>query len=289
MKIKLITDSSCDLPLAYIKENDIEVVYLKVNIDGDFINDDLGETLKYDWLYQKMREGSLPKTAQANAYEFEEVFNKYVEDGYSIICLTLASSLSGTYNSANIAKENILENNKDADISIIDSTCVTLGLGALVAATVELIKSGKSKEEVIQWIENNKTKVNHAVIIDDLVYLKNGGRISSTTALVGGLLNIKPTISLDKTGALVQGIKIKGKKKAIKYLANEVKEKGIDLKNQVVFICHGDCIEDAETLKELILAENEVKDIVINYIGTTIGCHSGPGALVTTFIGKERE
>ena len=289
MKIKLITDSSCDLSLSYIKENNIDLIPLKVNVEGEFINDDLGESLKYDWLYKKMRDGVLPKTAQANAYEFEDVFRRNIEGGYSIICLTIAGVLSGTYNSANIAKNSILEEFPHADITVIDSTSVTVGLGSLVYYTNELIKEGKNKCDIIDWIEKNKIKVNLAVTIDDLVYLKNGGRISSTTALVGGLLNIKPTISLDSEGKLVQGIKIKGRKKAIKYLVNEVKEKGIDLSNQILFISHGDCYEDAEALKKMILDEIDVKDVMINYMGSTIGCHGGPGALVVEFLGQERK
>lgn len=288
MKVKIVTDSGCDLPLSYVKENGIEVVSLKVNINDEFIKDDLGETLKYEWLYKQIRSGVMPKTAQANAYEFEEVLKKYTDEGYAIICITIAGVLSGTYNSANIAKSTILDENKNADITVIDSTSVTLGQGALVYYANDMLKLGKSKNEIIEWIESNKRCINHSIVIDDLTCLKHGGRISSTTALVGGLLNIKPTISLDNDGRLVPGIKIKGKKKVLKYLANEVKEKAINLENQVVFISHGDCLEEAETLKEIILSENKVKGVMINYIGSTIGCHGGPGALVAAFIGEAR-
>lgn len=288
MKVKIVTDSACDLPLSYVRENNIEVVSLKVNINDEFMEDDLGETLKYDWLYEQIRTGVMPKTAQANAYEFEEVFKKYINEGYAIICITLAGVLSGTYNSANIAKDSIVDENKDADITVIDSTSVTSGLGAIVYYANDMLKLGKSKNEIIDWIELNKRCINHSIVIDDLTCLKHGGRISSTTALVGGLLNIKPTISLDNDGRLVPGTKIKGKKKVLKYLANEVKEKAINLENQVVFISHGDCLEEAEALKEIILSENQVEGVMINYIGSTIGCHGGPGALVAAFIGEER-
>lgn len=288
MKIKLMSDSSCDLPIDYVKENNIDIISLKVNVRDEFLNDDLGETLKYDWLYNEMRSGILPKTAQANAYEFEEKFKEHIKDGYSIICFTVGKVLSGTFNSANIAKENILEEYPDADISIIDSTAITLGVGALVCESVNMLKEGKDKDYIIASIEEKKTKINQEVLIDDLSFLKNGGRISSTTALVGGLLNIKPTITVSKEGYLVQGIKLKGRKKGIRYLANQLKEKGENLEEQTIFISHGDCIEDAEALKDMILAENKVKDVVISYIGATMGCHGGPGALALVFSGKER-
>lgn len=287
-KIKIITDSACDLPVSYVKENDIEVVCLKVNITGDFINDDLGQTLKYDWFYDQIRDGATPTTAQANAYEFEEAFKKYTDEGYSVICLTIASPLSGTYNSANIAKESILEENPNADVTVLDSLSVSLGQGALVYYATEMVKAGKTKEEIVAWLTNNRGNINHAIVIDDLSCLKRGGRISSATALVGGLLNIKPTLSLDENGALLPGTKIKGKKKVLRYLANEVKDKSIEIENQVIFICHADCLAEAEALKELILEENKVKDVVINYIGTAVGSHGGPGTLAAVFIGNGR-
>lgn len=287
-KIKLVTDSGCDLPLSYIQENNIDVAFLKVNLTGEFVNDDLGQTLKYNEFYNAIRSGATPSTAQANAYEFEEIFRRNLEEGYSVICINMASPLSGTYNSANIARDSILDENSEADITIIDSVSVSLGLGALVYYANEMIKNGQTKEDIIAWVEGTKTKINHAIVIDDLECLKRGGRISGATAFVGGLLSIKPTLGLDETGALLPGTKIKGKKKVLKYIANEVKEKAVDIENQVLFICHADCEEEALSLKELILEENKVKDVMINYIGTAVGSHGGPGTLAAVFIGEGR-
>lgn len=289
MKIKLITDSACDLPLEYVKDNNIDIVSLTVNIKGEFRKDDLGETLKYKEFYKLIREGELPSTAQVNVFTFEETFQKYVKEGYSIVYIGLAGELSGTVNSARVARENILEDYKEADITVIDSKSASLGEGSLVYYACEMIKAGKSKNEVIKWVEEHCDKVIHAIVVDDLSHLKRGGRISGATAAIGGLLNIKPSLKLDKQGKVLPGIKLKGRKKSIKYIANEVKNKGINLEDQIIFICHADCLDEAMELKELILSENKVKGIIINSMGAVIGTHGGPGTLAAAFIGSNRD
>lgn len=288
MGIKLITDSACDLPIEYIRENNIDFASLSVNIKGKFVIDDLGQTLKYNDFYKLLREGEMPSTSQVNVGTFEDIFTKYVEKGESIIYIGLSSTLSGTFNSASIAREIVLEKNPKADISVIDSLSVSLGEGALVYYACEMIKNGSSKEEVVRWVEDNKRKVVHAITIDDLSHLKRGGRISSATAAVGGLLNIKPTLKIDAEGNVIPGVKIKGKKKVIKYLVDQVKENAVNIEKQVLFICHSDCLSEAELLKEVILSEVKPKDVIINSIGAVIGTHGGPGILAVAFMANER-
>lgn len=288
MGIKLITDSACDLPIEYIRENNIDFASLSVNIKGKFVIDDLGQTLKYNDFYKLLREGEMPSTSQVNVGTFEDIFTKYVEKGESIIYIGLSSTLSGTFNSASIARKIVLEKNPKADISVIDSLSVSLGEGALVYYACEMIKNGSSKEEVVRWVEDNKRKVVHAITIDDLSHLKRGGRISSATATVGGLLNIKPTLKIDAEGNVIPGVKIKGKKKVIKYLVDQVKENAVNIEKQVLFICHSDCLSEAEVLKEVILSEVKPKDVIINSIGAVIGTHGGPGTLAVIFMAKER-
>ncbi|WP_040328928.1 DegV family protein [Clostridium ihumii] len=288
MKIKLITDSASDLPLEFVKDNDIDFVPLGVNIDGNFILDDLGENFKMDEFYSLIRQGKMPSTSQANVFAFEEIFEKYVKEGYKIIYIGLSSALSGTFNSSVIARNSVLEKYNDADISVIDSKSVSLGEGLLVYKACELINKGLDKEEIVKFIENIKEKVIHSIVVDDLAHLKRGGRISGATATVGSILNIKPTLTLDNEGKVVVKSKIKGKKKAIKYLASEIKDNAIDLENQTIFICHADCLTEAEELKNIILEESTVKDVIINSIGVVIGTHGGPGTLAAVFIGKER-
>ena len=267
MGIKIITDSSCDLPREYVDDNNIEVISLVLNLNGQIIKDDLGKTLSYKDFYQKMRDGATPTTSQVNAHEFEEAFSKHIKNGDSIIYISISASLSGTFNSANIAKNNLLEEYPEAKIELVDSLSASIGQGLLVLKACEMRDNGASIEEIVEWIEENKRKVIHTILIDDLNHLKRGGRISGATATIGGLLNIKPSAYLDDEGKLAQGERIKGKKKALRFLANEVKERAIDSENEVLYICHGDCQEEAESLRDIIEQEVKFKNVIINYIG----------------------
>ena len=163
-----------------------------------------------------------------------------------------------------------------------------MGLGLLVYYAANMLKEGNSKEDIVNWLENNKLKVNHWFTVDDLNHLKRGGRVSSTVAIVGTMLSIKPIMHVDNEGRLIPISKVKGRKKAIKVLCDKLKEKIVDSENQTVFISHGDCIQEAESLKELILSEVKVKEIIINNIGPAVGSHSGPGTLALFFIGNSR-
>ena len=288
MGIKIITDSSCDLPREYVDDNNIEVISLVLNLNGQIIKDDLGKTLSYKDFYQKMRDGATPTTSQVNAHEFEEAFIKHIKNGDSIIYISISASLSGTFNSANIAKNNLLEEYPEAKIELVDSLSASIGQGLLVLKACEMRDNGASIEEIVEWIEENKRKVIHTILIDDLNHLKRGGRISGATATIGGLLNIKPSAYLDDEGKLAQGEKIKGKKKALRFLANEVKERAIDSENEVLYICHGDCQEEAESLRDIIEEEVKFKNVIINYVGNVIGAHTGPGALAVIFLGINR-
>ncbi|WP_299994980.1 DegV family protein [uncultured Clostridium sp.] len=288
MGIKIITDSACDLKREYIDKNNIGLLSLILNLEGKIIKDDLGKSLSYKDFYNKMREGATPTTSQVNAHDFEEEFVKHIKNGDSIIYISISSGLSGTFNSANIAKNNLLEEYPEAKIELIDSLGASMGQGLLVLKACEMRDNGASVEEIVNWIEDNKRRVIHLVLVDDLNHLKRGGRISGATATIGGLLNIKPSAYLDNEGKLVQGEKIKGKKKALKFLANSIKERAIDSENEVLYISHADCNEEAETLKALVEEEIKFKDIVLNYAGNAIGAHAGPGALAVIYLGKHR-
>lgn len=288
MGIKIITDSSCDLTREYIDNNNIGLLSLVLNLNGEVIKDDLGKTLSYKEFYEQMKEGATPTTSQVNAHEFEEEFLKAVKNGDSIICITISSALSGTFNSANIARNNILEEYPDANILLVDSLSVASGQGLLVVKACEMRDRGANTEEIVAWLEENKKKVVHSFVVDSLSHLKRGGRISGATAAIGGLLNIKPSLYIDNDGKVMQGEKIKGKKKVLRFLVNEVKEKAVNIDNETLYICHGDCLEDAEILKNMILEEVNFKNVVINYVGNVIGAHAGPGVLAVLFLGESR-
>ena len=288
MGIKIITDSACDLKREYIDKNNIALLSLILNLEGQAIKDDLGKSLSYEEFYNKMRHGATPTTSQINAHDFEEEFTKYIKNGDSIIYISISSSLSGTFNSANIARNNLIEEYPEAKIELVDSSSVSMGQGLLVLKACEMRDNGASIDEIVEWLEENKRKVIHSILIDDLNHLKRGGRISGATATIGSLLNIKPSAYLDDEGKLVQGEKIKGKKKALRFLANEVKERAVETENEVLYICHGDCLEEAEALRDIILHVVKFKDVIINYVGNVVGAHAGPGVLAAIFLGKNR-
>ena len=288
MSIKIITDSSCDLGINFIEENNIELIPLLLNLDGETLKDDLGKSLGYREFYEKLRAGSMPSTSQINIYTFEEKFKELLDKGYEILYIGLSSALSGTFNSANMARNNILEENQNAKIAVVDSISVSMGLGMLIKKAYEMINEGKMLEEIVQWIEENKSKVIHAILVDDLKHLKRGGRLSASSAAVGTILNIKPLLKLNNSGAVEATEKVKGKKKALKRLASIVKEKAINIENEILYIMHGDALEEAQYLKEIILQELNFKDVKVEYIGTVIGTHGGPGTIAAVFWGNER-
>ncbi|ASW42546.1 DegV family protein [Clostridium isatidis] len=288
MKTVIMTDSCCDLPLSFVKENNIDVISLGINIDSKYYSDDLGQSINIKEFYDKLRSGIMPTTSQANAFSYEERFKKHVEEGKAVIYIGFSSALSGSVNSARIAMENVKDEYDKADITIIDSKSASLGLGLLVYKAVEMLKQGASKDEIVSWVEDNKLKLNHWFTVDDLNHLKRGGRVSGTVAAVGTLLGIKPVLHVDNEGRLVPVSKVKGRKKSIKVLQETIKERIVNPEEQVIFISHGDCLEEAEYLRRLITDEVKVKDVIINNVGPTIGTHSGPGTIALFFLGKER-
>ena len=284
----LVIDSGCDLPLEYIEQDNIVPLGLVCNFKGEAIEDDFGKKFIRKDFYDALRQGEMPTTSQINSEKFIEVFAKHVKEGKSIIYIVMSSALTGTINSANIARETILEEFPEADISIVDSKCASLGEGLLVHYAYEMLKKGASKEEIVTWIEENKLKINHWFTVNDLNHLKRGGRISSSAAAVGTLLNIKPVLYVDNEGRLTPFSKCRGRKKAIHTLAEKFMERTDPNKEQVIAIGHGDCLEDALALEALVREHGNVKDVILNYVGTAIGSHTGPEILGLYFIADER-
>ena len=288
MRTVIITDSCCDLPIKFVEENNIEVLPIRINLKGQDIPDDLGQTMKPKEFYEMIRKGEMPTTSQINSYVFKETFKKHIDNGDSVIYLGFSSALSGCVNSAELAKEMLEEEMGKVDISIIDSKSASLGLGLLVYNLWNLINSGLSKDEAVKWIEDNKLKVNHWFTVDDLNHLKRGGRVSAAAATLGTMLNIKPILHVDNEGRLIPVLKVKGRKKSLKTLAEKLNENIVNSEEQVIFISHGDCEDDAIYLKEIILSNKKVKDVIINNIGPAVGSHSGPGTVTLFFMGESR-
>ena len=266
-EIILVIDSGCDLPLKYIKQDNIVPLGLICNFKGKAIEDDFGENIARKDFYDALRQGEMPTTSQINSQVYLEVFKKYVLQRKSIIYVAMSSALTGTINSANLARETILEDFPDADISIVDSKCASLGQGLLTYYAYEMLKNGKSKAEIVKWLEENKLKINHWFTVNDLNHLKRGGRISSSAAAVGTLLNIKPVLYVDNEGRLIPFTKCRGRKKAISTLVQKFKEKSDPSIKQVIAISHGDCLQEALVLESLLRQNGNVKDVILNNVG----------------------
>jgi DegV family protein with EDD domain len=287
----ILTDSGCDLPLEYVEQNKdiLDVLGMPVNIDGYEYYDDFGKTFSHDDFYSKLRSGILPSTAQINLYRFTEKFTKHYENGTSIIYLGLCSGLSGTYNNAVLAREEFLQEHPNADITVIDPVSASIGQGLLIVYAVNMVRKGKSKEDIVNWIEENKMNIQHWFGVDDLHYLKKGGRISATTAVLGTALNVKPILIVNHEGKLTTYTNVRGRKKSIKFLSQKFNEHMTHPENTLVIIGHGNCPDDAEKLKEFILDQCTPKQIIVSELSATIASHVGPNMIAITFLGDIRE
>lgn len=285
---KIVTDSTTDLPMEYIKENGLPIVHLSYIIDGETYTGD--KQLEVKEFYEKMRRGMMPTTSQANPENVREVLEKVLVENRNILCLAFSSGLSGTYNSFRIAAEELMEEDKNCRIVVIDTLAASLGEGLLVHKALQLQKEGKSLEETAQWIEAHKLHLVHSFTVDDLFHLHRGGRVSKATAIVGSMINIKPILHVDNEGHLTAVSKVRGRKKALNSLVNYMEEKlgSFRDKNDVIFISHGDCLEDATVVKNEVEKRFGIKSFLINEVGPTIGAHAGPGTVALFFFGESR-
>lgn len=289
MSLKILTDSSSDIPLEFIEENAhiLQFLGMPIHIENEEYIDDLGKTLNHNFFYEKLSKGVFPTTSQINLLVFLNHFKKSYEKGESLIYLGLSSGLSGTMNNAVLAKNMLLEEHPDADIHIVNTVAASGGLGSLVVHVVELVKEGKSKQEVLDWIDANVLKFNHWFAIDDLEHLKNGGRIPAAIALVGTALKVKPILTMSHDGKLKSYASVRGRHKSIKYLYDKFLEHIGEAEDKYVFVCHAHCKEDAIRLKELIEQSHHPKAIHLTELSATIGTHVGIGMLAVAFQGKD--
>lgn len=288
MRTVIITDSCSDLPLNYVEENNIPVIGMAYHFKGQEYIDDFGNTISYKDFYDGLRGGEMSTTSQINVFRFVEEFKKYVSQGDAVIYIGFSSALSGSLNSAVMARDMVLEEYRDGDITVIDSKSASAGEGLLVYYAYEMQKRGCSKEEIVEWVENNKLNVAHWFTVEDLNHLKRGGRVSGAAAFVGTILDIKPVLHVDDDGRLIPVSKVKGRKKSLRMLADKLKETIVNPEEQTIFISHGDCIEDAKHLEKIILEDVKVKDVIISYVGPVVGSHSGPGTVALFFPGSGR-
>lgn len=285
----LISDSSTDLTPELMKESNIEILPLTFMVDGKSYLNYLDEReMPIKEFYSLLRGGKVVTTGQVNVKNFLDVFEKYLKSGLDILYIAFSSGLSGTYNSATIAAAELSEKYPERKIIVVDSLSASMGEGLLVYLAAQKAKNGASIDEVAKWVEDNKLNLCHWFTVDDLLFLKRGGRVSSAAALMGTALGIKPVMHVDNEGHLIPMSKVRGRRKSLDALVAKMEESAINPKEQVVFISHGDCLEDAEYLAKQIKSKLKVKDIKINTIGPVIGAHSGPGTMALFFLGSER-
>ena len=281
---KIITDSGCDFTLAELEQMNVGRVPLSVLFKGELC-DDFATDEERKVLYDGVRAGEMPTTSAVNPDGWANVMKPALEAGMDVLCLCFSSGMSTTYQSAVIAADELMEEYPGRTNRVIDTLAAALGQGLLVWHACAHRDAGESLAEVTAWVEANKLNICHWVTVEDLNHLKRGGRVSAATALVGTMLNIKPIIVVNDEGKLVSVGKARGRKAAIDFIAKKVADA---TDKEMVFIGHGDCREDAETCAAILKEKYGVKNVHIGYVGAVIGAHTGPGVLVTFFLGEKR-
>lgn len=284
--------STADLSKEHFEQRDIQYICFHYELDGKQYPDDLGQTISFEAFYGAMANGADTKTSQINEVEFEEYFEPFLKAGKDVLHLCLSSGITGVINSANIAKEMLLEKYPDRKIYIVDSLAASSGFGLLMDKLADLRDEGMGIDEIYAWTEANKKRMQHWFFTSDLTFFVKGGRVTKTAGFVGGILNICPLLHVDYQGKLIPKYKIRTKKKVIEAIVEQMKnraEDGLDY-NDKCYISQSACYEDAKAVADLI-EKNFPKlkgNVLINNIGTTIGSHTGPGTVALFYWGEER-
>ena len=285
--------STADLKKEHFNKRDINYICFHYELDGKDYRDDLGQTMSFEDFYRAMSEGADTKTSQINAEEYEEYFETFLKEGKDILHVTLSSGISGTLNSAMIAKSMCEEKYPDRKIYIVDSLNASSGFGLLVDKLADLRAEGKSIDEVYAWAEENKLNAHAWFFSTDLTFFVKGGRISKTSGFVGGILNICPLLNIDNEGKLIPRQKIRTKKKVMETIVEQMEacaQDGNEYSGKC-YISHSACLEDAKAVAEKIESRFPKLNgkVEINDVGTTIGSHTGPGTVALFFWGGNRE
>ena len=283
----IITDSSCDIAPELLTQWDVPYVSLTFKFDEEKEVHGNYE-LPLPEFYNRMRKGGVARTAAVNMDTFRRAFEPWLKQGKDLLYIAFSSGLSTTCNSASMAAQELREEYPDRKILVVDSFAASAGFGLLVYLTVQEKRRGATLEEAAAFVERTVPHLCHWFTVDDLVYLKRGGRVSAAAAFVGGVLNIKPVMHMDDPGHLINMFKVRGRRAAIKALADKYGELALDKENGTVFMSHGDCIEDAKLLESMLAERFGAKVQLITYVGPVIGSHSGPGTLALFFLGRER-
>ena len=286
MSYRIITDTCCDLWPEFYKELDVDVIPLCVHFKGENISSYTESWLKD--FYNGLRNGESGQTSAVNPEGWKEMIRPVLEKGHDALVLAFSSGLSTTYQSAVIAAQELRADFPQRTIRVVDTLCASMGQGLLLWHACRKRDEGMTLEALADWCEEKKMNLCHWFTVDDLMYLKRGGRVSAATALVGTMLQIKPVMHVDNDGHLIKTGTARGRKNAIDALAKKLGDTGLPGENDTVFISHGDCAEDVQYLTELVKNRYGVKNVITYYVGAVIGSHSGPGTLALFFLGSQR-
>ncbi len=285
----ILTDSCCDLPNKLVKELKVRVLPLKFTVDAkDYRNYSDEREMTNTAFYGLLREEKEAKTVAANPDELGRVFSEILESGSDVLYLAFSSGLSSTYSNGVIAAQSAMEDHPDGKVLVVDTLCASMGEGLLVYYAAKEKEKGKTIDEVAAFVEDKKLNLCHWFTVDDLNHLKRGGRLSPGMALLGSVLGIKPVLHVDDEGHLVNVAKARGRKAALAALLEHLKETAQHPEEQTIFISHGDCKDDAESLAKMVKEAVHPARIEIGFIGPVIGAHSGTGTLAVFFLGSKR-
>lgn len=285
----IVTDSSCDLPASLAEELELCVVPLSFSLGGKEYRNYLdGRELPIHDFYTRIRAGEPCTTSAVNVDAFTQAMEPYLKAGKNVLNLAFSSGLSNTYNAAKMACAELAMKYPDREIYTVDTLAASLGQGMLVYYAVQQKREGKSIREVRDWTEEHKLRLCHWFTVEDLQHLKRGGRISGATALIGGMLNIKPVLHVDNEGHLIGMGKVRGRRTSLNALVDHMEQTAQDPQNQTVFLSHGDSREDAEYVAAEVKRRLGVKEVILNEVGPVIGTHSGPGTMALFFFGSQR-
>lgn len=289
MSYIILTESNCDLSPEQIKKWNIEVLPMPFTVEGkQYLGYPDGREMKIEEFYKLLREGKMSKTAAPNPADFVEKVEPFLKEGKDVLYIAFSSGLSSTCINANMAAAELMEKYPERKFIVVDSLCASMGLGLMVALACDKRDEGLSIEENAKWVEENKLHLCHWFTVNDLFHLKRGGRVSATSAILGSALGIKPVLHVDDEGHLIPVSKVRGRKQSLDALVKMMAETVTDAKNGYVFISHGDCLEDAKYVEKQIREKLGSKKFYINFIGTSIGTHSGPGTVALFFLGTHR-
>lgn len=283
---RILTDSCCDLPRELLGKLDIDMVHLTLLFRGKETTNPSDDQIKD--MYNALRGGESATTSAVNPQGWKTAMETILASGKDVLVLAFSSGLSTTYQSAVIAAQELAETYPDRNIRVVDTLAASLGQGLFVWYACKMRDEGLSLEELYQWCETHKLNLAHWFTVDDLMFLKRGGRVSAATALVGTMLNIKPVLHVDDNGKLISVSKCRGRKNALEALVKKLETDGLPGENDTVFISHGDCLEDAQQVAKLCKERCGVKEVIIGYVGAVIGSHSGPGTVALFFLAKNR-